>query len=82
MKVKKEEEILIDPEDRDLISTAEEKLSRLNQSEKDLIKSILEHNIQYCDLNRPHPQFPSSIGKAFETVLNPQAATFLLNTSV
>lgn len=80
VKVKKdEEEILIDPEDRDIINAAEGKLSRLNQHEKNLIESILEHNILYCDVNRPHPQFPLSIGKAFETVLNPQTAAFLLN---
>lgn len=80
VKVKKEEEqIIFDSEERSIITAAEENFRRLSQHEKILIESILENNIKYCDINNPNPQFPSLIGKAFETALNPQAAAFLLN---
>lgn len=83
VKVKnEEEEFLIDPEDRDIIRTAEEKLHRLAQHDKELIESIFEHNIAFCDANHPNPLIPSSIGRSLETILNSQAATFLLTVMV
>lgn len=80
IKIKKEEqEVIIEPEDRTIISSADEKLNKLTQDDKELIESIIERNLNYCNLTNPNPFLPSSISKSLETVLNHQAAAnFLL----
>lgn len=76
---KEKPEIIIDPEDRDIISAADEKLNKLTPAEKELVESIIEKNLNYSDITNPNPQLPTSIGKALENLLSPQAATVLLS---
>ncbi len=80
VKVKKgETEVIIDPEDRDIISAANKILEDLNDDKKELIESIIEQNLLHFDVTNPNPEIPTSIGKSFEILLSPQAATVLIN---
>ena len=80
IKVKEEEtEFIIYPEDRDAISVANKDLEGLTDDKKELVKSIIAHNLSYCDVTHPHPHLLSSIGKSLEILLSPHAAVVLLN---
>lgn len=78
VKVKKSE-VIIDPEDREIISAADEKLKDLSSDEKEHINSIIENNLSHCNVIHPNPNVPTSIGKALEILLNSSAAVLLLN---
>ena len=80
IKIKEDEsEFIIDPEDRDLIITANKELEHLDDDKKELIKSIIEHNLSHCDTTRPNPNLPTSISKSIGTLLCPESTVFLFN---
>jgi len=81
MKIKEkgeETEFIIYPEDRDKISAANKDLEGLTDDKKELVKSIIAHNLSYCDVTHPHLHLLSSIGKSLEILLSPRAAVVLL----
>jgi len=80
IKVKKgEQELIIEPEERKIISAADEKIKRLSSDDKELIESIINNKLNHCDLTHPNPFLPTSIGKSLEIILGPSAATVLLH---
>jgi hypothetical protein len=78
--VKKEEsEVIIDPEDREIISATNKQLESLKNDEIELIESIIELNLSQCDMTHPDPNILKSIGTGLGFILNPHYAVVLLN---
>lgn len=82
MKIKNKDnkkEFVVDPDDRDLISTANEELNNLDNSKKELVESILELKLSnsVC-LCGPDPLLRPSLGSSLKTVLSPKTTAFLL----
>ena len=76
---KGEQEVIIDPEDRELISAADENLKSLSNDEIELIESILEPSKYHFDISNVNPNLLTSIGNNLHHVISPQAAVVLLN---
>ena len=72
-------EVIIDPEDREIISAASKQFESLKNNEIELIESIIELNLSHCDMTHPDPNILKSIGTGLEIILNPQYAVVLLN---
>ncbi|PAV14419.1 hypothetical protein ASJ81_13920 [Methanosarcina spelaei] len=72
-------ECVIDPEERDLIITANKELDMLDPSKRELIKSIIDYKLS-SSLNvlGPDPLFKSVLGNSLKALLSNQSATFLL----
>ncbi|MDO9096847.1 MAG: hypothetical protein Q7U60_01815, partial [Candidatus Methanoperedens sp.] len=72
-------EVIIGPEDREFITNVNERLKRLTRDEKELIKSIIEKNLRYCETNRSTPYITYAIYSGLADILDSNAANFISN---
>lgn len=72
-------ECTIDPEERDLIITANKELDMLDNSKREFIKSIIDFKLSNSlNVVGPDPFFKSALGSSLKGALSYQSATFLL----
>lgn len=75
----KEKEVIIDPEERDIIIAANKELDKLDSKKMEFIESTLDHKISNCDLYKPDSNFPTTLGTSLGIILSPESTTLLLN---
>lgn len=76
------DEVIIGPEEREIISAVGERLQKLTRDEKVLIKSVIEKNLYYNRSNLSTPYINHAIQTGLSQILDSRAATFLYNSMV
>lgn len=72
-------EVTIEPDDREFMAVAEERLKKLTRDEKELIKSIIEKNLQFCEATSSTKYVTSNIRTGLKVIIGSEATNLLFS---